>query len=152
MSRKHEPIEKRFWKYTEKLTDSECWNWLGSKQTNGYGRITTTIEGTQYFIVASRLSWEIHYGKIPINALVCHTCDNPSCVNPNHLFLGTHSDNTKDMHQKKRHRIDVKWYEEYRKKFVYPRIRELNRKGYSIKRIIKDLHVSYEFVKKALRN
>lgn len=75
-----------------------CWNWLKSKNEKGYGK--TRSEGKLHY--THRLSWELVNGKIPVGLFVLHKCDNPSCINPNHLFLGTSKDNFEDMMKKGR--------------------------------------------------
>ena len=77
---------------------SSCWNWLASKDRDGYGRIK--ISGRTF--QAHRASWDIHNGSIPEGMSVLHHCDNPSCVNPFHLFLGTALDNVRDRDAKGR--------------------------------------------------
>ena len=86
------PKPEKFWKKVEK--SDGCWLWLGRKQGKGYGK-----QGDQY---AHRLAWELAYGTIPKGLFVCHHCDNPSCVRPDHLFLGTADDNQQDMVRKGR--------------------------------------------------
>ena len=93
----------RFWNKVQKGNKNSCWNWLGAKNPKGYGLL-----GIQYPERRShRFSWYLHNGKIPKKLFVLHSCDNPSCVNPNHLFLGTAQDNTNDMIKKGRDNFKV---------------------------------------------
>jgi len=77
---------------------SGCWEWAKKKFKNGYGCFG--YQGR--YLLAHRVSYEEYYGEEPLDMLVMHSCDNPSCVNPQHLSLGTHSDNAKDMINKGR--------------------------------------------------
>lgn len=91
-SNAHAPLFTRFWRFVEKKTDDDCWEWTGYRDKEGYG----TIKNNGRTLRASRVSWEIHNGPIPRGAVVRHRCNNPPCVNPRHLLLGDHKANMRD--------------------------------------------------------
>jgi hypothetical protein len=100
------PLVERFWRFVDKKSDNECWNWLG-QTIKGYGRISAGQRGDNS-LGAHRVSWEIHNNqKIPNGMFVMHSCDNPSCVNPTHLSIGTPKDNSDDMIAKGRKKIVI---------------------------------------------
>ena len=87
-----ETQEQRFWRLTEKT--SGCWNWVGAKTNAGYG--VMCLKGQARYVYAHRYSFELHGGKLFPGVYVLHKCDIPSCVNPDHLYAGTQSDNLRD--------------------------------------------------------
>jgi hypothetical protein len=90
------PLKTRF-ESKVKITPG-CWIWTGAKTGGGYGN----IKHCGKVLIASRVSYELYCSAIPDGLHVLHKCDNPSCVNPDHLFLGTHCDNMHDMYHKNR--------------------------------------------------
>lgn len=101
ISRAEDPLTI-FWASVA-IAEDGCWNWTGAIGAGGYGSF-----GSGYRIGlpqrAHRASWTIHFGDIPDGIFVCHHCDNPPCVRPSHLFLGTVQDNHADMDAKGRRR------------------------------------------------
>ncbi len=101
----------RFFEKIEKT--SSCWIWKGGKNEKGYG--TFFVQSYKACVKAHRFSYEILIGKIPSGMCVLHRCDTPSCVNPDHLFIGTQQDNLADMRAKGRARQGHLYGDEWRK-------------------------------------
>lgn len=90
----------RFHSHYVRSEPDKCWEWRSARSQNGYGRFMLSGKAR----IASRISYEVHCGPIPAGLCVMHICDNPACVNPHHLRLGTHSDNMLDRNVKGRAR------------------------------------------------
>ena len=100
------PIEERLKKNIKVNSSTGCWEWQGVKRC-GYGRtiIGSRKDGTRKSISAHRLAYIVWKGDIPNGYEVCHKCDNPCCINPDHLFVGTRQDNIDDRERKGRNVI-----------------------------------------------
>lgn len=143
-------LVKRFWSKVNKKTENECWEWIGTvrNKRSGYGHIRLTKQ--RKTVYASRLSLSIYekLNDIPnSNILCCHKCDNPICVNPNHLFWGSHLNNVQDMIKKNRRVISCSKGENNGfSKLKEDEIREIKKlinEGYNNKEIAKVYNVTH---------
>ena len=100
MGRYNRTVSQRLEDMTIPEPNSGCWLWLGAVNAWGYG--TIRIDGKT--LLAHRVSWMENRGPIPEENIVCHSCDIPSCLNPDHLWLGTDKENSDDMYRKGRNR------------------------------------------------
>lgn len=136
--------QRRFWQRVHVAGADECWEWLGRRNPKGYGSIDIGARGSRR---AHRVAYELTRGRIPEGQLVCHRCDNPGCVNPRHLFIGTPADNMADMIGKGRAKAPVP-------KLIIEdvhRIREMLKSGLSQTRIADAFGVNQTHVSRIAR-
>lgn len=95
--------DELFWSKVAKGGPDDCWEWQGQRQLSGHGNVKRRALSARS-IGAHRYSWYLATGSMPGDLCVCHRCDNPPCVNPAHLFLGSQADNLRDMREKGRGR------------------------------------------------
>jgi predicted DNA-binding protein YlxM (UPF0122 family) len=122
MARQETPEQtaSRFWSKVNMTSDDSCWTWKASTRRRGYGGFA--LDGKTR--AAHRVSWMLANGAIPDGMLVCHRCDNPSCVRPNHLFLGSQQENVDDMIGKGR---DARGQRHARRVLTEHQVREIHR-------------------------
>lgn len=139
-----------FWANVHKARS--CWNWTGYSKRKGWHG-TITVSGTDW--QAHRLSWHIHNGHIPRGAFVLHKCDNPLCVNPAHLFLGSQADNCWDMLRKGRQVAPTRTDGNHPKARIAPQhlrvVREMYTAGFTQREIGRMFGVSDVAISQILR-
>lgn len=120
-SNKPRPLDERLWeKVVKDPSPDGCWIFMGAKSSFGHG-IIANADGTRWR--AHRLSWELTNGPIPDGMLVLHHCDVPPCVRPDHLFLGTQTDNMSDCVSKGRHYTPWSTHERQRHGYTDPNLK-----------------------------
>jgi len=129
MSNSKDPLNlgSMFWKHVQIGGLEECWPWLLAKSEWGYGRFGPARKRGKS-VYAHRTSWELTRGEISLGLEVCHSCDNPSCCNPTHLWLGTHKENMLDQYLKGRGRVaevPISGEDHYRSKLSNDQAREI---------------------------
>lgn len=140
------PPEERFWEKVEMIPFHACWEWMGAINHNGYGSFGRgrKREGQ---VRAHRFSWELHNGAIPDGMVVCHRCDNPSCVRPDHLFLGTIAENNRDCAHKGRNYNGPRPQSAKLKAVQVQEIRMLHASGRTLRSIAKHYGVTHENIR-----
>lgn len=133
----NEDTVRRFWEKVQKTPD--CWLWTASRRRDGYGQFRVSGGGEKNVVLsAHRISYELLVGPIPDGLCVLHKCDNPICVNPEHLFPGTMKDNVDDMMRKGRH-VKAGTYTEAARRFGEDNLRSKLTSG-----IVREIRSSYQ--------
>jgi HNH endonuclease len=120
-------LRERFMENASPEPMSGCWLWVGAAFNTGYGQLRVGAKT----ISAHRLAWELFRGLIPDGLSVLHRCDVPACVNPDHLFIGTHNDNNQDRHMKGR---DARGGTHWCSKFTEDQVRQIRAQATSDER------------------
>lgn len=147
--------QESFYVNIKKKSINDCWEWDGTLYSNGYGCFRFCINSFRYHIKAHRASFIINNKKeIPKNYNVCHKCDNPKCVNPSHLFLGTPKDNSRDMVNKNRSfkPRGIKHPKAKLKNNDIIKIRKLHKNGVSTKEISKIFNIGIRHINNIINN
>jgi hypothetical protein len=139
-------LAARFWSKVQRGAPQACWPWAGSLTENGYGQFIVKNWPTG----AHRVSWELSHGPVPADKHVLHRCDNPPCVNPAHLFIGTRFDNMQDAASKGRFPRTRPWLHKVTDEQIEEMVR-LRQSGLNLVQIADRFNVSKSLVSLAVR-
>ncbi len=132
------------------ITASGCWEWQRSRDRQGYGQIRRA--GKLHYVTHQVMHLTSQFELNATNQCILHRCDNPPCVNPDHLFIGTHADNVRDKVQKRRHNYGVTLWKATLNEQLVLTIRTLKAEGGRPKAIAAQLGVTIDCVNSAVRN
>lgn len=141
---------ERFWFKVNRKNDDDCWEWKAAT-IKGYGQIKIKTKNR----LAHRIAWELTNGIIPEGLCVCHHCDNPACVNPKHLFLGTIDDNNKDKMIKGR-ATGLKAEKSPNAKLSWNKVREIRNKfllgSFTMRELSREYGIAFTTLRDVLNN
>jgi hypothetical protein len=137
---RHADAESRFNLQVRRDAGTDCWLWLGRTDADGYG----TFHVLGVVVRAHRYAFQSRKGAIPEGYYVCHSCDNPTCVNPDHLFVGTAADNAKDCVSKGRH---LTWHKRSATKLTPDLVRFIRSSPLTRRELAKETGVSVSMVR-----
>lgn len=143
-----EQVEAKFRSHFVVGEPDDCWEWTGYRATKGYGTLGI---GAEKVVIASRLALSLSSG-VPVSTekLACHTCDNPPCVNPAHLYWGTHAENMRDVGDRDRRAYGVDHHKAVLTNAIVTELRVRVFEGEHAKAVAEDLGINYATASKAL--
>jgi hypothetical protein len=148
-------VQERFDQHYIPEPNSGCFLWTSGVNKKGYGKFSLRVKGEELEQYAHRMSWKIHHGDIPHESWVLHKCDMPCCVNPDHLYLGTHLDNMRDRSRRGRvprtHQIGLKGSENGSSKLTEGQVATIRFSNLKSSDLAKEFQVTHYHINKIRR-